>query len=274
MTEKPNKEERLVKRGLRWSRSMLDRTICHRILQATFSTVNPVIIKNVTMAVRTVEKQAEQAKIEGLDFELFQKIDKLYSSFRNANSYRDSESKQVFYIPWNFERTLENFKTYIEPWYKHNLEFWQGHIKRNLTVGRRVYHNLRRVSTSCTQRLTVFNPTEGISYDDHINYVVPDFCPKCGHSIYCRDLSYENVLVINYNAPKWALFFEASGCLTQIGYDRLKTAFESWALDHVAEAFNILSNWVSPSTYDEMLKVFKGIQENKGEKQGNENYMG
>ena len=93
------------------------------------------------------------------------------------------------------------------------------------------------------------------------------FCPKCEKEIYRNELDYENVKVVDFNAPKWAFFFETSGCLSHKGYERLKTAFEAYAKAYSLDAINVLSNLVSPNVFEEMMKIFvKERQEGKSER--------
>lgn len=244
---------------------MLEKLTCQRLLQATFSVVDSIIITHVTAAVLMIEPQAKRQNIEGLDFNLFHKLTKLNSSFNGVTSFKDSYGESFYSVPWSFPTTPENFKAYIEPWYQNNIEFCKSYIKVNLTQGRRVFHDYSSLSERCSQRLTVFNPTKEKSFEDHIKFIVPDICPKCGEEIYRKDLDYENVLVVDYNAPKWCLFYEASGCLTHTGLNNLKTNFETYAKTYSLNAINVLSNLVSPNVFDEMMKLFV---KTKGEDKG------
>ncbi len=114
----------------------------------------------------------------------------------------------------------------------------------------------------------------------YLKKMLPKNCPKCNKQIclVTRGIWYEcnvyskPILVIDYGAPRWKLFFETSGCLTHSGYKTLKTSFETWAKGFCMDAINVLSNLISPSTYDEMMKLFVNKKlEGKGVK--NENFL-
>jgi hypothetical protein len=259
------KSEKLLSRAFRFPKyGMLERQVCQRLLQATFSTIDSVFIKNITIAVLMMEPQTKKQKID-LDFSLFHKIAKISSSFQKVSWFKDQHGRTVYSVPWGF-KTSEDFKNFIEPWYEGNIRFWGDYIKTNVTEGARIRHEPSGMDcSSCHYPLFLFdsfhhNIVGKNATDSEIkNYIwklLPNNCPKCGDRIAERDLDSEIVMVVDHNAPQWSLFFEASGCLTHTGLNSLKNSFETWAMEFCTDANNVLSNLVSPATYDEVFKLF------------------
>jgi hypothetical protein len=277
------KSEKLMKRAFRQSQNMLERTTCQRILQATFTTKDRVIIENITIAVGELEKQQTNLKIKGLDFALLKRLARVNSSLQKATFFKDSHRRIVYSVPWTFEITPENFKLYIKPWYQNNIiNFWGPYIKKNVMEGFKVLHECGHVlfiGDWFTEK-AVGKDASQRELKDYVWKKLPENCPKCGDRIeigggryFLRrcNISSESINVVDYGAPRWSLFFEASTCLKLSGLQQLKASFEAYAKEICLEAKGILSNWVSPNIYDQMMKLFmeKEKREEKGAKDEN-----
>ena len=250
------KSDDLLSRAFRFPKhTLLEQQVCQRILQATFSIDDSVIVDNTTIAVLMMENESKKQDFKGLDFNQFNKFAEINSSIKNHFSYTDHHPNLVYSIPWSFQPTLENYEYYIKDWHKVNQEFCAYHIKQNVTISRRYSHHYRTISESCNHVLSYFNPTKE-DLDTHLKLNIPDYCPKCDYSIVRRDLVHEKILVVEFNAPRWSLFFETTNCLSIRGLKQIKTAFETYAKKYCLNAINILSNFVSPKTYDEMKREF------------------
>jgi len=102
-----------------------------------------------------------------------------------------------------------------------------------------------------------------LDYNERMQYYcdkVTNKCPRCNSVIeisWGRPTFEEQETTIVYPYPEWSFFFEATRCLPEESFNRLRNAFSCWAKDKCGHAIAVMSSLVSPNVYDEIAKTFK-----------------
>jgi len=343
------KSSDLVKRAFRKSQSMLERSICNRILQANFTRIDHVIIEHVALAVGELENQKQ--KIEGLNYELIKTIGKVNSSLQKVVVNKTFRTP-FFSVQWSFAETKENLEKYIGPWLKkypdafrvpnfpditesrkalvcskcgtqlvnvpvekgkeiksiflkENSEHLRKKSEYRITGRRRLWLNRTRFQESLNETDRKKFLELVVKGDQRLfNYWKPPLiietylnCPVCQNKItikkeftvdtFPENAESDRVLLNLYErteelwkgieiiddkhfleSRRWKQFFASCKYLTESGFKQLKNSFEAYGVEKCLDAKGILSNWVSPNIYDDMLKLFMGREkrEEKGAK--------
>jgi hypothetical protein len=342
------KSSDLVKRAFRKSQSMLERTICNRILQANFTRIDHVIIEHITLAVGELENQKQ--KIEGLNYELIKKIGKVNNSLQKVVVNKTFKTP-YFSIPWRFAETKENFEKYIGPWLQKYpatfrvpnfpditeprkalvcskcgtqlvnvplekseeiksifLQKYSEHLRKKSEyqiTGRKLWLNRTRFQDSLNETDKKKFLELVVKGDQRLfNYWKPPLiietylnCPVCQNKITIKkeftvdsfpENAYSDRVLLNLyprtnelwkgieiindkrflESQMWRQFFASCKYLTELGFEQLKNSFEAYGVEKCLDAKGILSNWVSPNIYDDMLKLFmeREKREEKGSK--------
>jgi hypothetical protein len=76
------------------------------------------------------------------------------------------------------------------------------------------------------------------------------------HAKICHDSFNRPFVKEIYWKPEWSLFFDASDCLTPIGFNKLKNAFIAWASPQAQQYLAELTGAVDQNTYREILGLY------------------
>ena len=232
------------------------------LVNGTLNTKPATIISHIAAAVMMVQKKdVEQLD---LDLELLKTIYAVNSALSHPYEHKFDKANSMTRIYWGFESSKENFQKYIKPWFV-NFNYHPQFIGREfLCAGYKLKHQERLLLTpnrNCDYVFLTFREQD-LNNEDYkksleTRFKFPFTCPKCGRTISTEENMYlESTTLVN-SSPFELFFFEASQCLTGEGYTMLVNAFVLWAMPIVQKAKAQLAKLVTPTLYNEMLKMLK-----------------
>jgi hypothetical protein len=141
-------------------------------------------------------------------------------------------------------------------------------IRQHRIESLKVIHKDRYSYSDCKQTLYVADAEdvkilEKLDRNGRISYYLdrlPSTCPNCNKPIRADWLNQdfiEQSTTIVHPFPEWSFFFEATTCLSEGGYNRLRNAFGCWAKDKCGHAIAVMASLISPNVYDEVAELFK-----------------
>ena len=265
MSEENSRDTELIQNAFRWRKPIIEKLVMQRLFQATMSHDPFIIIEHTVNAVSMIEAQNQKA--EGLDFEEMRKLSKLNFAFHSVTKKEipDYYGFFAYCINFPFVGSLENYKTYIEDWGV-SPSYYPSMIRTHRIDSYKITH--KEDYKECRATLYVASAEDmkilkKLDYDERMEYYsdkLPDKCPRCNRFIensWGRPVFEEKETTIVYPYPEWSFFFEATRCLAEESFNRLRNAFSCWAKDKCGHAIAIMSSLVSPNVYDEIAKTFK-----------------
>ena len=183
-------------------------------------------------------------------------------AFQSASYTKiDQWGTHIWFIPWDFASSKENFDTFIKPFHIYTSYFKQ-YIKYHRQTAWKLKH--RRMFGGCGHVLAIAKKGE---VKETIKRLFATFeeCPKCHWGLEAKEIAKEETTIVTEN-PLWSFFFEMSrNCLSEPGFKMLRNAFINYALPKVQKAVRALSELVTPQQYQEMLKLLTKQGEEKAE---------
>lgn len=237
-------------------KSTFDQLLCqHLILSVTAKPLKKIsLVSQATMMVDSdkIKNQEELTRIY-----------RVARAFASASYIKlDQWGTRMWYIPWDFPSTEQNFNDFIKPWHIH-VGYFPDHIKFNRQVVWKIRHS-GPFSSGCNYVLATVQTKDEIK-DVVKKLLAVGICPKCNDNLRERSISTQTTTAIK-EEPLWSFFFEMSGtCLSEQGFKMLRNSFISWVMPLIQKAVAELSELVTPQQYEDMLKLLTKQGEVKDE---------
>jgi len=207
-------------------------------------------LKKVLIVSEAVMYAGDKANVS-IDSETLELMFLVSQSLSNV-SFEDG----VYSIPWAFSETEENYKKFIKPWIK-GFEYHEDRIEQNREWVNFVLH-------WCGYLLTI-TPADH-NENEVWEKIVDEYgekCPYCEGILDFKDLEFKPFSFAKDDLDDASFVFEATHCLTHVGYLKLVNAFTSFALPKTAVAEAELSKLIDP----EKLKAYFFAEEERREKE-------
>ncbi|MBN2261081.1 MAG: hypothetical protein JW702_11075 [Clostridiales bacterium] len=266
MSEDNKKTEDLMKRAFRWPKfGVAQKLVSQHLVLASFSNEPNAIIEHVAQASSIVEGLGQ--KVKELDFEKMRKINAIHRGLSNFTTKKLPDGAKCYGVNFGFPSTEENYQKYISNWETVGVNYYPSQIHKHRQPGIMFVHKLhykRYYNPDITHEIFSV-PTK--DYEKTRNQLRQDgFCPRCFVEFFGSDrgglfstdeyslLKTRKTTVVD-DGVFWSFFFEAITCLTENGLKSLQGAFLNWAVDECGKAKAVIGNLLSPSTFEETVKL-------------------
>ena len=243
-------------------KGVFEEMLALHLVNSTINTKPSQIISHVAAAAMMVQ----QKDVEGLDLELLKTIYAVNNALNNPYEHKFDKANSMTRIYFGFENSKENFEKYIKPWFVNFRYYTQYISSKFLCSGYKVKHQdtvlLTQHDRTCNYVFATVKEEElAVNSEEkewfEARFKFPMVCPKCRKQVYdSYHLYFEPTPLID-NTQFELFFFEACQCLTGEGYTMLLNSFTLWAMPIVQKAKAELAKLVTPTLYQEMLKMLK-----------------
>lgn len=247
-------------------RGISEQLVCQHLFQATFSHDNSVAISHMTRAALLCAEMTKKQNPDGFNVELLEGILQVNSSLLDVSTTKiDRAGSRLFWIPWGFPENKDNYEKNVKPW-KRGIEptYYPNYIKKHLAPRVQLYHSAGIYQQCDYVFMTVEH--EGVEKARELIRLKHKVCPKCGKTIgkssWDGMIETKDVVTIKPE-PEWSWFFEVTSCLAEAGYERLKNAFQTWAISYLEKERVKICEHVNPQTYAQVMSLFMKKEEEK-----------